>query len=131
MIIIDLLIIILILFIIIFVMDSIFVKLLKIKRSDEKFINEIHKKRIFQANIAYSILLVLLIIFTFMGLPTRELLAIVILAFPFISSLVDFFIYIKYDRESKQHILSISHIFLYIIFLIILFTTDLFGLLSS
>ncbi|MGM8215437.1 DUF4181 domain-containing protein [Bacillaceae bacterium W0354] len=92
--------------------------------------NDHHKKINFASIVIFAVLLLVLILLYVLDFPIGIYIVIVILSFPVLSSVIDLFIFLKYDRGSKQYILSISQIILYTLFLIILFTSKLFGLID-
>src|SRR5690554_455962 len=101
MIIIDLLIIFGVLFVSIFLVELLLTKLFNVVRKDERYVNEIHKKLNIISIIVLALILIVLIIFKFLGFKTGLGLVFVILFFPVLSTLIDLFIFVKYEKASK------------------------------
>ncbi|TFB22821.1 DUF4181 domain-containing protein [Filobacillus milosensis] len=125
---IDIVIIIAVLFIAAFAVEMILIKVLNIPIRESRFINDQHKKRYKQFLIIYGVVMLVMFIFYILQMIIVFIPLTLVILYPVLSALVDMVMEIKYAPENRRYIISISNIAVYISFLVMLFTTDLFGL---
>ncbi|GEL77857.1 DUF4181 domain-containing protein [Tenuibacillus multivorans] len=126
---IDIVIIIGVLFIAAFAVEFGLTKLLNIPIREKRYINDQHKQRYKQFIFTFGIALLIIFTLYILGQIIIFIPITLIMLYPIASSIVDMVMELKYDRESRRYIISISNIIVYVAFLVILFTTDFFGLL--
>lgn len=127
---IDILIIIAVLFITAFVVEIGLTKIFNIKIRETRFINDQHKNRYKQFLMTFGILLLVSFTLYVVGMIVIFIPITLVILYPIVSSIVDLVMEWKYARDRRRYIISLSNIVIYITFLILLFTTEFFGLIG-